>query len=129
MFLAGCDKSTSIQGRVTLNGKPVEEGTISFRPTDGKGPSAGGVIAYGEYSVPKASVGTKVVILTAIDPAKVTTSRAATEKLIQEARAKGIPQHIAVRADLIPPNAKGNNEVVEIKAGAQTLDFAVSTSE
>lgn len=129
ILLTGCEKPTSIQGRVTLNGEPVKQGTISFRPTDGKGPSTGGVIADGEYSVPKASVGSKVVLLTAIDPDKVTTSRAATDKLIQEARAKGIPPHIAVRADLIPPNAKGNNQVVEIQEGSQTLDFAVSTKE
>ena len=37
-------------GAVTFDGKPLERGTIAFRPSDGKGPTACGLIANGRYS-------------------------------------------------------------------------------
>lgn len=48
----GCDRGRfPIQGEVSFNGKPVEEGTISFEPADGKGPTTGGTIAAGKYQL------------------------------------------------------------------------------
>jgi hypothetical protein len=46
----GCGGQASVQGRVTLAGKPVETGTIAFIPIEGtKAPVAGAGIALGEY--------------------------------------------------------------------------------
>jgi hypothetical protein len=46
----GCGRQASVQGRVTLAGKPVETGTIAFIPIEGtKAPVAGAGIAMGEY--------------------------------------------------------------------------------
>lgn len=42
----------SISGKVTFDGKPVEEGSIVFIPTEGTtGPSSGGQIKQGVYTV------------------------------------------------------------------------------
>jgi hypothetical protein len=50
--LAGCGSSrVPIGGAVTFDGKPVSEGSISFEPADGQGPSTGGKIADGRYEL------------------------------------------------------------------------------
>jgi hypothetical protein len=48
-FLAGCGGSNHIEGTVTLDGQPVDGGTISFINTSGG--SAGGQILDGKYSI------------------------------------------------------------------------------
>ena len=57
-FVVGCtggSKRAAVKGRVTVDGQPVENGSISFVPADGtQGPSAGGVITAGEYDIAKA---------------------------------------------------------------------------
>ena len=53
----GCDKNgefkrASVSGVVTLDGVPVAEGSIIFRPIDGtQGPMAGAVIQNGHYAI------------------------------------------------------------------------------
>ena len=48
----GCsDGRLPIQGEVTIDGKPIEEGTISLEPADGKGPTTGGKIVAGKYQL------------------------------------------------------------------------------
>jgi hypothetical protein len=50
--LAGCNNGRSpIEGAVTFDGKPVEEGVISLEPTDGQGPTTGGKIVDGKYEL------------------------------------------------------------------------------
>ena len=52
---AGCGGGTipmaKVKGEVKLDGKPIEKGTIAFLPSDGKGPTAGGDITNGQFSV------------------------------------------------------------------------------
>jgi len=56
----GCGKGdglnrASVEGKVTLDGTAVEQGSIAFLPTgDTKGPTAGGTIEKGRYSIPAA---------------------------------------------------------------------------
>jgi hypothetical protein len=51
--LAGCTDSSAslVRGQVTFDGQPIEKGTISFYPVDGKTTTAGGEIKAGAYSV------------------------------------------------------------------------------
>jgi hypothetical protein len=55
LFLLGCDAGNGrigLEGTVTLDGTPLDEGNIAFRPLPGtKGPTAGGSIKNGKYSV------------------------------------------------------------------------------
>lgn len=59
VFMTGCGGSTglersSVHGKVTFDGKPLEKGLIAFLPTgDTKGPSSGAEIKNGEFSIPK----------------------------------------------------------------------------
>lgn len=55
-FLCGCGSGgpqrAAVQGEVTLGGRPLEKGSILFRPTeDTKGPTAGGRIENGRYEI------------------------------------------------------------------------------
>lgn len=46
----GCGKGGGIvSGEVTIDGKPVDSGSIVFIPEDGQGPSRGGKIADGKF--------------------------------------------------------------------------------
>lgn len=53
MLMCGCaERSVSIAGRVTLDGKPLESGSITFIPLDGThSADAGAVISQGGYEV------------------------------------------------------------------------------
>jgi hypothetical protein len=66
----GCgDRRLPIQGEVTFNGRPVEEGTISLEPADGIGPTTGGEIAAGKYrliGVAAPLPGKKIVRISAV---------------------------------------------------------------
>ncbi len=55
LLIAGCGGSdiarVEVSGTVTLGGQPLEQGKIQFQPVAG-GPSAGGDIADGEFTIP-----------------------------------------------------------------------------
>ncbi|UUO07471.1 hypothetical protein M4951_03965 [Blastopirellula sp. J2-11] len=58
--LVGCGKSDgmiSVTGLVTYNGDPVQDGSISFTPVDGRGSSGGGMIENGQIIRGKSSPG------------------------------------------------------------------------
>ena len=122
VFAVGCNTSpASVSGTVTYNGQPVASGEISFTPADGKGPTAGGPIAAGKYSVADVAPGPKIVQVTALSSFQFAKS---TEELAEQAAAAGNrPVEPPPLEDLVPANAVGNGQQVEIKAGSQTLDF------
>ena len=66
-FLAGCDSGPptgDVSGTTSFEGVPIEEGSIAFFPADGKGPTAGGTIVDGKYSVKKVPAGIAKVQIT-----------------------------------------------------------------
>ena len=70
ILTSGCGPGgVTVRGEVAVDGKPLDEGTISFKPADGVGPSMGGAIAMGRYNVsleaPNAA-GPKTVTITGI---------------------------------------------------------------
>ena len=56
VLLAGCRKgneTAEVAGAVTLGGKPLADGVVTFRPTAGTaGPDFSGIVAEGNYRVP-----------------------------------------------------------------------------
>src|SRR5437016_4099555 len=62
LLLPGCGDSnfSQVGGKVTVDDRPLEEGTISFFPVDGKTTTSGGDIKGGKYSV-KVPVGNMAV--------------------------------------------------------------------
>jgi len=108
----------SVEGKVSLDGTPVEEGTISFAPTAGtKGPTAGGTIENGRYSISAAKgpvVGRYRVELHA--PRK-------TGKKIQAPMAPAGTMTDEV-GDAMPPQYNMTSTLEkEVKAGRNQIDF------
>ncbi|MDY3552496.1 hypothetical protein R5W24_001579 [Gemmata sp. JC717] len=64
--LVGCSDGpdlADVSGTVSYDGKPLDDGAITFVPADGKGGTAGGVIKDGKYTAARVPTGhTKVVI-------------------------------------------------------------------
>ncbi len=122
----GCgEKATTIDGKVTYNGEPVEMGAISFRPTDGKGQVFAALILDGAYSVPKAVPGSRTVAIRGTKKVNFGRSSEEAARLAAEQQAAGnaMAAHIAEAADYIPTDAEGNNQTIEIASGDQTIDF------
>jgi hypothetical protein len=123
-LLCGCGGGAArVTGEVTFEGQPVGDGAISFLPADGKGPAAGGPIVAGRYTVENLTPGPKLVKIEAVK--KVPFARSSEEMAKRAAVNKlfGDGSGIIDPADIIPPNAEGNNAAVEIKPGKQTHDF------
>lgn len=52
-LVIGCsgDGLSAVSGTVTLDDRPIDNGTIEFLPADGKGPTAAAIIEGGRYQV------------------------------------------------------------------------------
>jgi hypothetical protein len=62
-LIAGCsnNQASDVTGTVTVDGEPVEKGSISFIPADGKSNTAGGDIVNGKYVATNVPVGSMKV--------------------------------------------------------------------
>lgn len=121
LVAVGCGSETggrvTVAGKVTLNGAPLETGTISFLPVDGKGATAGATIIKGAYETDIAP-GTKKVCITA-------------EKVVsQTPRDAADPsgEQVIVTAKIIPPQYNDQTSlVVEVPtSGKRDADFALT---
>lgn len=123
---SGCGSSTadlraSIEGTVTLDGKPLEMGRIKFVPIDGTpGPVAGGQIKNGTYKIDAAkgpAIGrNRVEINSTIKTGRQITGM--TGEMVDEVT-EGIPQQY---------NADSTLES-EIRKGVNQLDFELSSEQ
>ena len=110
---AGCQPSNmaTISGKVTLDGKPIENGTISFVPTDGNSSSAGTRITNGEYTL-TLPLGTKRVEITA------------SEVVGQRAAYGADSPKVDVMRSMIPKRYNQESELsIDVKAGKSNHDF------
>ena len=123
LSLCGCGSTgperASVQGEVTLGGKPLEKGSILFRPTEGTtGPTAGGTIENGKYSIPKNSgpmVGTNRIEINAFHA----TGRK-VPKVIGNPQA-GLMDEVI---EIVPKQYNVDSTLVrEITRNSNTLDF------
>lgn len=103
----GCGGPPTVTGTVTYDGKPINQGTISFSSTDGSGSPFGATIKNGEYHAKKAQLGTRRVAVTGYEMPPVPPGS----------------KEPVFAVDTVPPNAVGNGQEVEIVPGAQTMDF------
>jgi hypothetical protein len=142
---SGLAKRYPVSGTVTYHGKPLERGTISFAPADGKGRAAGGAITDGRYSLTtqdpddgalpgKYRVG---ILAKEADPSKVDLKikklrGGATTEAEKKAMAAVYPQKVAARAaaaakNLIPArysSPETSGLTVEVKEQSNTgVDF------
>jgi hypothetical protein len=120
---AGCAKPTSAHGKVTYDGKPIEQGAITFLPANGVGPSDGAPIKAGEYAARITSPGRKIAQIIAVKAVPFARSSQEMASRAKAAAARGDGSGLIDRADVVPANAEGNNTTVEIQLGPQELNF------
>ena len=121
---AGCGKPAgSIRGSISYDGRPVDRGAITFFPEDGKGPNCGGAIAGGRYEAADLTPGKKRVQIVGVKAVNFGRRPEYMDPATKNAWPKADAVGIIERADVIAPNAEGNNVVIEVVAGAQVHDF------
>ena len=103
-----------VQGKVTLDGQPLEGANVEFIPTSGR-PSVGVTDANGDYylqftnDMAGALLGTHKV--------SITTARAGTDS-------EGVGPSVEARKELLPPNYHANTQLTaEVASGNNTFDF------
>jgi hypothetical protein len=127
-FIAGCGGGdatddlprTAVSGKVTLDDKPLESGSISFDPEPGvKDPvSVGGVIVDGAYSIDKATGPTPGTYRVAIQASEASAP-------IQPGVAPGATPKVVKAKPKVPAKYNAKTELKkEIAAGASnSFDF------
>jgi len=121
---AGCGKPAgSIRGSVSYDGRPVARGAITFFPEDGKGPDGGGAIADGRYEAVDLMPGKKRVQIVGVKAVNFGRRAEYMNPAAKGTWPKADATGIIERADVIAPNAEGNNVVIEVVAGSQVHDF------
>jgi hypothetical protein len=121
VFSTGCGKeTTSVSGEVTYNGVPIEIGYLSLSPV-GKGRSVAAPINQGSYKIPDAQPGKYTAVATG--SRKINYYSRSDDAYANAPKSGG---HISEAADYIAPDAEGNSREIEIVAGDQQMDFAVT---
>jgi hypothetical protein len=113
---------------VTYNGEPVGNGYITFLPADGKGAPGAGLITDGHFAVANLTPGPKVVKIEAVKKVPFARSSAEMAKKAAVNKFLGDGSGLIDPADVIPANAEGNNEKVDIQPGKQSRDFHLRKS-
>lgn len=126
--LGGCADSNlgTVSGTVTYEGTPVENGNITFLPVDGLGEPAGGPITAGAYTVTEVPPGKKIVEVIAVEEVDVALSTEDMARRAAEAQTRGDRPGAIEPADVVPPNAAGNNQQHDVVAGDQKLDLTLT---
>jgi len=116
----GCGGSdrAAVSGQVTLGGKPVEDGAISFIPAGGAGAPAWGKIEAGRYSIP-ARQGPAI----GVNRVEIRWTRKTGKKMslpggmIIDEQEEAVPARYNVQSEL----------QAEIKRGKNTHDFPLES--
>lgn len=120
MFVSGCgDGTVVVRGSVSLDGKPADEGSVSFQPAEGNGPSSGGSVKDGRFEA------------AGLVPGKYKVTVRAALKTGKQIPAGPPNPPGAMMDELIrhPPEGKNPEpEVVEVSKGMQPLTFDLKTT-
>lgn len=124
VLLVGCGESVKmahVRGTVSVDGKPLGDGAITFFPVDGKGPTTGALIEGGEYRVQipitqGPDMPDTVRMKVSISAPKVVGMK----KLYNTEQAIERP----VTAESLPPKYNAQSELtIEVKPGKNDRDF------
>ncbi len=124
VVLVGCGPTTELHGTILLDDKPLEDGSISFEPVDGAGPSSGASIKEGRYEIAKG---------TPISPGKKRVHIKGTTKTGKQIPA-GPPHPPSSKIDEVQyyPSPGEKAEVLEAEVAANQdneLNFNIETKK
>jgi hypothetical protein len=126
ILIAGCGpQHATVTGDVSYEGTPVAQGVVTLLPADGKGGAASGDIGNGKFKLENVQPGPKVVQVTATREVPFARSSEDMARRYAEAKARGNATGLIDPADVIPADAEGNNQTMEVSAGAQNLTLAL----
>jgi hypothetical protein len=116
----GCsDGKVVVRGSATVDGLPIDEGSISLEPADGQGPTTGGMIKAGKYELTgnaAAVPGEKIVRIVGLRQ---------TGKMIRAGPPAPPGTMIPEMVQCVPPQYNDKSQLrVDVKAGKpNTHDF------
>jgi len=113
--LLGCGSSaTTVSGTVTVNNQPLQSGYVTFFAVESTKAARGAPVNDGKFSLKE------------IPPGKWKALISKAPEVQAGKSANGVPTlKLAYSAPAISPKTKGNQRIVEIRAGEQTLDFTL----
>jgi hypothetical protein len=127
LLVAGCGKEGAtrgaVSGKVTLDGKPLADGSILFTPVKGtRGTATGGQILNGQYELAE-SAGPAV----GKNRVEIRATRK-TGKMVQKPFAP-LGQTVEEAVEAVAPKFNSDSTLeVEIKSGDNTADFKVTSA-
>ena len=120
----GCGEPTAdVAGSVTFDGITVDKGMLTFTPSGEVGQSVGAKIENGKFQAVGVYPGENFVLV--IATRDVTFSQNSKDMATSAAPTGG--RASSPSADLIPPNANGNNKLYSFQAGNNTLDLELTS--
>lgn len=118
--IAGCNKGPAvgtINGEVTLDGKPIQDGRILFSPIDGQGGTGGGPIVEGKFTAPDV-------------PANKMKVEINGNKVIGKIKAYDTPESPLMDnvVEIVPHRYNVNSELtLEVKPGIQDVKYELKS--
>jgi hypothetical protein len=109
----------TVEGTVTFDGQPVENGSIVFEPADGVGPATGGMIERGKYLLDgenRVPPGKKII--------RITAARNTGKKVEPM---PGAPKVDEVEQFIPPAYNSASKLTCEVAAGRGRHDFALTS--
>ena len=120
LTVQGCSRSGKLEvtGQVSLDDKPLDDGTIDFFPLNGQGPSAAGIIAQGRYSVPIVAGEMRVVIQG--------FKQVGTQQMQHGAKMITVP----IREPIVPKQYNAESQLqVQVDSSHLTHDFPLKSGK
>jgi len=128
-MIAGCGSKSSVSGRVTIGGQPVESGFVTFFPADDKGQSVGTEIVQGENSIDVITPGKKRVLVNLTT--QTSSASTHTTKTREEANAERLSKSKRKLTGKKTPGSGlvGNDKIIELGSGSQRIDIPLEKSD
>jgi hypothetical protein len=117
LLCVGCNstpETTSISGKVSLGGRPLQEGYITFYPEKGTETTIGAKVVEGHYQIDAITPGKWRVLISGTPEVKTVQHKNGVTTLKLESS-----------PNMVSPKAKGNLQVIEVHSGVQALDFTL----
>ena len=96
-----------VNGSVTVNGQPLEEGSIRFIPVDGNKPASGGIIRNGSFTVQVPVAMQRVEIAANVVDEEKTPPNATADQIVMK---RIVPERYSVQSELTLDVKPGLNE-------------------
>lgn len=121
LCVAGCSEpptTAEVSGSVSVDGVPVEDGSIGFFPVDGKSPTAGAVIEAGRYTAQVPFGKSKV---------EIRVSKVVGEKKLYDTPDSPVQ---SIMTEALPPKYNDESELqMDVALGMDEQNFELETKQ